>query len=375
MLTFLEKVKAPFISIHNSWKNLTKHQQVSTLATFFVLLLMPVAYIVARSPMQFRNQAAATIPVQETPTPTPIAGFTVEAQPKTTEIDFDFQQKYPQHSMLIDAILRYDGNFVYDQSGFEYIWSIADGSIIKATLNNDCRPGTISPCPYERALVQGLKLGNTTMKAVIKRKTTGEELGSATFGITVTTTASPSATLTPSPTPTLAPTRTPTPSPTLTASPSATLTPTAIPSPTLPGGKIPNPTPGGKSSPKPKPIINPQPIKTCSQGGESVFNSSRNGSCCSGYAPNFFSVCSKIKGDNGHSCSSNGDCKSDYCTSREGARFCAAKPVTPINVPDFSFLLPKPNLPKPKCGYVGAWINRCGFLICLPVYVRVWTCK
>ncbi|OGK19318.1 hypothetical protein A3G67_01550 [Candidatus Roizmanbacteria bacterium RIFCSPLOWO2_12_FULL_40_12] len=64
-------VKEFFKQVKTSWNSLSLHQRTSTLATVFVLLLVPAAYLVAQSPIKLRNQAMEvpiTLPGDITPT-------------------------------------------------------------------------------------------------------------------------------------------------------------------------------------------------------------------------------------------------------------------------------------------------------------------
>lgn len=61
----IAKVKEFFTQTKSSWANLSVHQRTSFLATVFVLLLVPAAYLLAASPIKLRNQASerpATFP-------------------------------------------------------------------------------------------------------------------------------------------------------------------------------------------------------------------------------------------------------------------------------------------------------------------------
>jgi len=119
---------------------------------------------------------------------------------------------------------------VITQTGIAYIWESSDWNVVVPSAYEACSPGIQVPCPYDHAILRGLKAGDARVKVRALRmsdRTTRELLAERVFDVHVVSSdlseaATPTVTavvLTATPTSTSTPAVTATPAPTVVAIP------------------------------------------------------------------------------------------------------------------------------------------------------------
>ncbi|KKR51227.1 MAG: hypothetical protein UT84_C0002G0088 [Candidatus Curtissbacteria bacterium GW2011_GWA1_40_16] len=96
----------------------------------------------------------------------------------------DITVKLGQSSGIIPVLRDNFGNVVLHQEDFTYSWSQESSKVklvILSTCTNDIQP----PCPNAQAILNSQFIGLDKVIVTVKRKSTGQEVASATYNITV----------------------------------------------------------------------------------------------------------------------------------------------------------------------------------------------